>query len=99
MTVFFKYAAAVAALAGAAIGTSAFAQGDAAKQSFVRNGVEYTYTVEAEGEGQVLRGSANHGAEPFRLFVRDDVVTGTFDNHPVRFKLEQVKAAALAAND
>lgn len=98
MTKFFTAAATFAAVATVAVSAPAFAQADAATQSFVRNGVEYTYTMENKGNAQILSGTANHGTHPFRLIVRDNLVTGTFDNQPVRFKIDKAKVQALASN-
>jgi len=60
-------------------------------QSFVHNGVDYTYTVTQDGQTRVLTGTANHGAVPFRLRVSSKRVSGTYNDAPVDFALRDVQ--------
>lgn len=85
--------AAVATLAVA----PAMAQAGEVRQ-FSQDGVNYVYTTEHKGEVTVINGRTSAGA-PFRLYVKAQHVTGTFNNHPVNFThAETDHAGALAAN-
>lgn len=57
---------------------------------FVHEGTNYVYTTKQKGEATVIEGRSSRG-EPFRLLVRGDRVTGTYNNHAVRFDAAQTR--------
>ena len=65
-----------------------------ADESFIYQGVNYTYTVETKGDLRILRGSADQGARPFVLKVSKSDVSGTFNGNQVEFSLKDVKPLA-----
>ncbi|RVU07882.1 hypothetical protein EOE18_02055 [Novosphingobium umbonatum] len=83
----FKTVIAAAALL---LPVAAFAE-EAPKQSFVYQGVTYTYTSEMQNGTKILRGSAYNGKVPFELKVTKAGVTGTFNRAPVSFDLHEVE--------
>jgi len=83
----FKFVLAAAALA---LPSVAFAD-EAPKQSFVYQGVTYTYTTQVQNGAKVLKGSAFNGKVPFELKVTKAGVTGTFNSAPVSFDLHEVE--------
>lgn len=61
------------------------------KETFVRDGVTYTYTSTVTADGRtVLSGDA--GGKPFRLVVKGESVSGEFNYAPVRFTTADVIA-------
>ncbi len=61
------------------------------KETFVRDGVTYTYTSTVAADGStVLSGEA--GGKPFRLVVKGEAVSGEFNYAPVRFTTADVIA-------
>ncbi|HWU03985.1 MAG TPA: hypothetical protein VN222_14695 [Novosphingobium sp.] len=64
---------------------------EAPKQSFVYQGVTYTYTSQIEGNTKILRGTAYNGKVPFELRVSKNGVSGTFNRAPVDFDLHEVQ--------
>ena len=79
-------------LAAVALTLPAVALADEApKQSFVYQGVTYTYTTEVQGGTKVLKGSAYNGKVPFELKVTKNGVTGTFNRAPVTFDMHEVQ--------
>lgn len=61
------------------------------KETFVRDGVTYTYTSTVSPEGNtILAGEA--GGKPFRLVVKGDKVSGEFNSSAVRFTTADVIA-------
>ena len=83
--------AALPAAAIAALPAIAFAE-EAKADSFVYQGVEYTYTAETRDGVKYLTGTAHSGHVPFRLRVGKRTVTGTFNNRAVQFSRSDVKA-------
>lgn len=73
----------------------AVAQADEARQ-FSHEGVNYTYTTSQQGKVTVINGRTSAG-EPFRLFVKGEQVSGTFNNRPVNFTKAEA-AHSLAGN-
>lgn len=89
---------AIAAVALAVFPVAAAHAEDA--RSFSRDGVDYTYTAEQNGNETVIKGTAS-GNVPFRLVVSGDRVTGTYNSQPVSFRTKDVSkttATTLAAN-
>lgn len=75
----------------------AMAQADPVVQ-FSHDGVNYTYTAKKQGEATIINGHASTGA-PFRLIVRGERVSGTYNNRSVNFTRAQTdQADTLAAN-
>lgn len=70
----------------------AMAQADETYQ-FSHEGVAYTYTTEHKGDVIVVSGRSSIN-QPFRLVVKGERVTGTFNSQPVRFT-----HAAAGGND
>lgn len=67
-------------------------------RQFSQDGVSYTYTAEQKGEVTVIAGRASTG-QPFRLLVKGQRVTGTFNDHSVAFtRAEAGQSETLAAN-
>ncbi|NBC37460.1 hypothetical protein GTZ99_12970 [Novosphingobium sp. FSY-8] len=64
---------------------------EAPKQSFVYQGVTYTYTTEVQNGTKILRGSAYNGKVPFELRVTKTGVSGSFNRQPVAFDLHEVQ--------
>lgn len=61
------------------------------KETFVREGVTYTYTSSVDAKGNtVLTGDA--AGRPFRLVVKGDNVSGEFNYASVRFTTADVIA-------
>ncbi|MEO0032908.1 MAG: hypothetical protein RIS94_2666 [Pseudomonadota bacterium] len=86
---YFSLAAATLALAAPAVANAAE---DAA---FAHKGVQYSYTTEDASGEKVIRGTAYAGKVPFELHVRKKIVTGTFNNQPVEFRLADVKKMGI----
>jgi len=83
--------------AAAAVVLPAAAHASDARQ-FSHEGVNYVYTSEQNGETTVIKGRTSAG-EPFRLFVKGDLVTGTFNNRSVKFATTDAAGAnKLAGN-
>lgn len=75
----------------------AVAQASEARQ-FSHEGVNYAYTTEQKGDVTVINGRTSSG-EPFRLFVKGERVTGSFNNHSVSFtKAEAARIGVLTDN-
>lgn len=53
-------------------------------REFSHEGVDYTYTTAQKGSVTVINGHTTAGI-PFRLFVKGERVTGTYNNRPVSF--------------
>jgi hypothetical protein len=64
---------------------------EAPKQSFVYQGVTYTYTTEVQNGTKILKGSAYNGKVPFELKVTKAGVSGTFNRAPVSFDMHEVQ--------
>jgi hypothetical protein len=64
---------------------------EAPKQSFVYQGVTYTYTTEVQNGAKILKGSAYNGKVPFELKVTKAGVSGTFNRAPVSFDMHEVQ--------
>ena len=80
------------AIAAAAFALPAVAMAqEAPKQSFVYQGVTYSYTTEMQGGAKILKGTANNGKVPFELKVTKDGVSGTFNRAPVTFDMHEVQ--------
>lgn len=62
-----------------------------AKESFSRNGVDYTYEVSQVKDRKIITGTADR--VPFRLIVRGQRVSGEYGSSPVSFSLSEVKPA------
>ena len=58
--------------------------------TIAHKGTEYSYTVTETAQGRVIAGKTSAGV-PFKLAVSKYMVDGTFNNHPVSFKLSSVK--------
>jgi len=71
---------------------AAFADG---ADQFTHDGVVYSYTTKVSAGERVIRGTAT-GRMPFELHVRKNTVSGTFDNHPVQFSLNNVRKLGIA---
>lgn len=63
-----------------------------AKETFSRNGVDYTYEVSQVKDRKIITGTADR--VPFRLVVRGQRVSGEYGSSPVSFSLSEVKPAA-----
>lgn len=78
--------------AAALLAVPAIAHADEApRQSFVYQGVTYTYTSEMKDGVKVLKGSAYNGKVPFELKVTKAGVSGTFNSAPVSFDMHEVQ--------
>ena len=72
---------------------------DAGATKFNHKGVDYQYTkVEAAGD-TVVKGTAYAGTVPFELHIHKKSVTGTFNNAPVEFTLDEVKAMGITTTN
>ncbi|MBH0114290.1 hypothetical protein I5E68_15195 [Novosphingobium sp. YJ-S2-02] len=92
----FKTVFATATLVLAA--APAVAQADDAR-NFSHEGVDYAYTSEKKGNVTVIEGKAS-GNVPFRLYVKGDHISGTFNNRYVSFsKADVVRDNAIFAAD
>ncbi|MCJ2186598.1 hypothetical protein [Novosphingobium beihaiensis] len=69
----------------------AAAQASEARQ-FSHEGVDYTYTTAQKGKVTVINGHTKSGV-PFRLFVKGERVTGTYNSRPVSFTTSDAKNA------
>ena len=85
----------LAATAVSLVAVPAAAQASEARQ-FSHEGVNYTYTTTQKGKVTVINGHTSAGV-PFRLFVKDEHVTGTYNNRPVSFTTDE--AAKTLAKD
>lgn len=90
----FKTFLQIAAATVTVVATPAFAETE--HRSFERDGVDYTYTAKTNGNIRIVDGTAYAGRVPFRLYVRANSVTGTFNGKPVDFKLPKGTAFAVA---
>lgn len=68
----------------------AFAEAAAQSDTFVHEGVEYTYTTEDLGDKVLVKGTSDDGAK-YTLIVSDKRVHGTMNGRPVSFSRSQVK--------
>ena len=85
-----------AALATLALVPAAAQAGDA--RQFSHEGVNYAYTTRQKGDVTVIEGRTS-GGEPFRLFVKGDRITGTFNSSNVSFtKAEAARAGVQMAD-
>lgn len=82
----FKTVFATATIAMAVV--PAIAQADEAR-NFSHEGVDYAYTTEQKGNVTVIEGKAS-GNVPFRLYVKGDHISGTFNNRYVSFSKSDV---------
>jgi hypothetical protein len=80
-------AASLIAVAAPAV---ALAAGDDAGK-FTHKGVDYSYTATDQNGEKVIRGTAYAGKVPFELHIHKKTVTGTFNDKPVEFDLEDVQ--------
>ncbi|SFG15549.1 hypothetical protein SAMN05518801_108143 [Novosphingobium sp. CF614] len=65
---------------------------------FSHEGVNYAYTAEQKDGVTVIKGRTSAG-EPFRLAVKGNRVTGTFDDHYVSFtKADVARLTARSAD-
>ncbi|WP_428334004.1 hypothetical protein [Novosphingobium sp.] len=80
-------------LASAAPSLALAAADDAGK--FSNKGVDYSYTTEDKGGDKVVRGTAYAGKVPFELHIHKKTVTGTFNNKPVEFELNDVQKLGI----
>ncbi|MCT2398036.1 hypothetical protein [Novosphingobium mangrovi (ex Huang et al. 2023)] len=77
----------VAAAATLAV-VPAVAQASEARE-FSHEGVDYTYTTRQKGNVTLITGHTSTG-EPFRLYVKGERVTGTYNNRSVSFTTADV---------
>ncbi|MYL99759.1 hypothetical protein GR702_18535 [Novosphingobium sp. FGD1] len=77
----FKTVLATAAVALLAV--PAVASADEARE-FSHEGVNYAYTTEQKGKVTVINGATSAGV-PFRLYVKGDRVSGTYNSRNVSF--------------
>lgn len=79
----------------AAVATASFSSvamsAPAETQTFVHDGVTYTYSVEQKANSRVLRGTSGKSGEPFVLYVTDRKITGTVNGRYVSFLPSEVK--------
>lgn len=80
----------VASLATVGISSAAISA-PAETQTFVHDGVTYTYSVEQKANSRVLRGTAGKSGEPFVLYVTDRKISGTVNGRYVSFTPSDVK--------
>ncbi|WP_067733753.1 hypothetical protein [Novosphingobium naphthalenivorans] len=85
----------IAATAVSLLAVPAVAQASEAHQ-FSHEGVDYTYTTAQKGKVTVINGHTTAGV-PFRLFVKGERVTGTYNSRPVSFTTAE--ASNALAND
>lgn len=91
----FKIALTAASLTLAMAPIAAFAAGEDGQ--FTHKGVTYSYTAEDAKTGDtVVKGTAYAGKVPFELHIHKKTVTGTFNNKPVEFDLDDVQKLNLA---
>ena len=76
----------------ALLAAPAVAQANEARE-FSHEGVNYAYTTEQKGKATVISGNSSSGV-PFRLVVKGDRVSGTYNSRYVSF----TKAEAAKAN-
>ncbi len=89
-----KTALIAATLLVSAAPSLALAATDDASQ-FTHKGVDYSYSTEDNGGDKVVRGTAYAGKVPFELHIHKKTVTGTFNNKPVEFELNDVKKLGI----
>lgn len=82
-----------AALALAAVAPAAAQASEA--RAFSHEGVNYSYTTQQRGKVTVINGATKDGT-PFRLYVKNGKVTGTYNNHDVSFTTAEATKANLA---
>ncbi|KHK90064.1 hypothetical protein [Novosphingobium malaysiense] len=73
----------LAAGAATLVAVPAVAQANDARE-FSHEGVNYTYTTAQKGDVTVIDGRTSAGI-PFRLYVKGERVTGTYNNRSVKF--------------
>lgn len=73
----------IAAGTAALVAIPAVAQASDARE-FSHEGVNYTYTTATKGDVTVIDGRTSAGV-PFRLYVRGERVSGTYNNRSVSF--------------
>ena len=61
---------------------------------FTHEGTNYAYTTEKRGDVTVITGRSSSG-EPFRLTVKGNRVTGTYDSRSVSFTTADAKQAGI----
>lgn len=94
-TAMFKTALIAASLTLAMAPIAALAAGEDGQ--FTHKGVTYSYTATDAKTGEtVIRGTAYAGTVPFELHIHKKTVTGTFNDKPVEFTMDQVKKLNLA---
>lgn len=69
------------------------AQANEARE-FSHEGVNYSYTAEQKGKTTVIAGATSAGV-PFRLYVKGDRVSGTYDNRYVSFTTAEAAKAGI----
>lgn len=79
--------------ATALLALPAVAQADEARQ-FSHEGVNYSYTAQQKGQSTVISGNTSAGV-PFRLVLKGDRVSGTFNDHYVSFTTAEAAKAGL----
>ncbi len=89
-----KFTVLAATLLAASVPTVSFAATEDAGQ-FTHQGVDYHYTTEDKSGDRVVRGTAYAGKVPFELHIHKKTVTGTFNNKPVEFELDDVKKLGI----
>lgn len=89
----FKFVLATAAAALTIV--PAVAQAGEARE-FSHEGVNYAYTTEQKGKVTVINGTTSAG-EPFRLYVKGERVTGTYNDHYVSFTKAEAAKLNLAS--
>lgn len=67
-------------------------------REFAHEGTNYAYTKEQKGDVTVIRGRTSNG-EPFRLMVKGNRITGTFDNRAVSFTAAEARRYGLSLAD
>lgn len=63
-------------------------------REFSHEGTNYSYTAEQKGDATVIAGTSSSGA-PFRLVVKGDRVSGTYNNRYVSFSKAEAAKTSL----
>jgi len=90
----FKTSLLAASLIAVATPAIALAAGDDAGK-FTHKGVDYSYTATDQNGDKVIRGTAYAGKVPFELHIHKKTVTGTFNDKPVEFDLDDVQKLGI----
>ena len=91
----FKSLSIVSALSFFAIAASAASAEDI---SFTRDGVSYQATIETRADGtQRITGREVTSGIPFRLTLRDTVVTGFYNHQPMNFSAKELRGTQLTS--